>query len=333
MRILVIGGTLFIGRLLVDELVKAGHDVAVLHRKPKHDLGRKVENLMGDRNDSQSLAEALSGRRFDAVYDNVYDWERGTTAAQVEATVRICGGDRLSRYIFMSSVAAYGDGLNHKESDPLAPDYHANPYIRHKASTERHLFRMHSQTDLPVVTFRPPFIYGAGNPFYREQFFWDRLRAGRPIIIPGDGHRLMQFVYVQDLVKAMVRALDEPRAVGEAFNIGDPKPVTQVELIEKLAKVAGVEPVLARVPRDFIQQAGGNAMDEPYYFGEYFDLPPITENIGKVTRVLKIKLTPFEAGLKETYRWYTRNHKPRTSGFDFDDRILSMAKTGSPASV
>jgi 2'-hydroxyisoflavone reductase len=333
MKVLVIGGTLFIGRLLVEDLVKAGHEVAVLHRKPKHEFGRRVENIAADRNDQGSLEEALSGRRFEAVYDNVYDWERGTTAAQVEATVQACGGIRLARYIFMSSVAAYGDGLNHKESDPLAPDYHANPYIRHKASTERLLFRMHSQKGLPVVTFRPPFVYGPHNPFYREQFFWDRLRAGRPIIIPGDGHRLMQFVYVHDLVNALVHALIEPRAVGEAFNIADPKAVTQVEFIERLAKAAGVEPVLARVSRDIIQQAGGNPMDEPYYFGEYFDIPPITENIGKVTRVLKMKLTPSDIGLKETYRWYTRNHRPRTSGFDFDDKVLSMAKTGSPASV
>jgi len=94
-----------------------------------------------------------------------------------------------------------------------------------------------------------------------------------------------------------------------------------------------VEPTLVRVPRDVIQQAGGNAMTEPYYFGEYFDLPPITMNIGKVTRVLKMKLTPFEAGLKDEYRWYTRNHKARTAGFEFDDKVLAMAKTGSPASV
>ncbi len=46
-----------------------------------------------------------------------------------------------------------------------------------------------------------------------------------------------------------------------------------------------------------------------------------------------MKLTPFDAGLKETYRWYTRNHKARTGGFDFDDKVLALAKTGSPASV
>jgi 2'-hydroxyisoflavone reductase len=332
MKVLVIGGTLFIGRALVEELVKAEHEVAVLHRKAKHDFGRRVDNIMADRNDGDAMRETLSTRRFDVVFDNVYDWERGTTAEQVEATARALG-DRLTRYIFISSVGAYGDGLNHKESDPLAPDYHAIPYVRHKATTERLLFRMHAQTGLPLVTFRPPFVYGPGNPFYREQFFWDRLRAGRSIVIPGDGHRLMQFVYVHDLVAAMVRAMEEPRAVGEAFNIGDSKPITQVELVEKLARAANVEPTLARVPRESIQQAGGNAMEEPFYFGEYFDLPPITENIGKVTRMLKVRMTPFETGLKETYRWYTRNHKPRTAGFEFDDKLLALAKAGSPASV
>jgi len=143
----------------------------------------------------------------------------------------------------------------------------------------------------------------------------------------------MQFAYVNDVVEALMRAMEEPRAVGEAFNMGDPKPLTQVEVVERLAKAANTEASLARVPRDLILQAGGNAMEEPFYFGEYFDVPPITENIGKVTRVLKMKLTPFEVGLKETYRWYTRNHKARTAGFEFDDKLLPLAKTVSPASV
>src|SRR5215471_12120178 len=125
MRVLVIGGTMFIGRLLVAELLKAGHEVTVLHRKPKHDLGKRVQNLVADRNDAAALKNALRFSSFQVIFDNVYDWERGTTAAQVEATaqaVLATSGDRLSRYIFMSSVAAYGDGLNHHDGDPLAPD-------------------------------------------------------------------------------------------------------------------------------------------------------------------------------------------------------------------
>lgn len=327
MKVLVIGGTLFIGRYLVEELVKAGHDVTVLHRKPKHDLGRRVGNIAADRNDPKAMQEAMTGYRFEAVYDNAYDWERGTTAAHVEAAVQPLVG-RISRYIFTSSVAAYGDGLNHYEGDPLAPDNHPDPYVRNKATTERMLFRLHQRTGFPVVTFRPPFVYGPGNPFYREAFFWDRMRAGRPIIIPGDGHRLMQFVYVHDLVRAMVRALEEPAAAGESFNIGNPRPVSQAELLSILAQTAGAEPALVRVPRELIQQAGGDPMGNPAYFGVYFDLTPITENVTKVTRVLKVKPTPFDAGLKETYRWYLRSKRPQPD-YTFEDRLLELARNGA----
>lgn len=330
MKVLVIGGTSFIGRYQVAELLKAGHEVTVLHRNAGHNLGRRVGNIAADRNDPAAMRQALAGRRFDIVFDNAYDWERGTTAAHVEATVQALG-NRLSRYIFMSSVAAYGDGLNHYEGDPLAPDNHSDPYVSNKAVTERMLFRLHQKTGFPVTTFRPPFVYGPGNPFYREAFFWDRLRAGRPIVIPGDGHRLMQFVYVHDLVQATLRAMDEPAAAGEAFNIGNSRPVSQSELVGILAQVAGLEATLVRIPRDTIQQAGGNAMGEPAYFGVYFDLLPITENVTKVTRVLKIRPTPFEQGLKDTWRAYLRARRALPTDFSFEDRLLQMARgTSAP---
>ena len=179
MRVLVIGGTLFIGKSLVKRLLGEEHEVTVLHRKPDNPFGRRVRNLAADRNDAASVKKAVNGYKFDAVYDLAYDWKRGTTGAQVEATAKAIPGP-LSRYIFMSSVAAYGDGLNHSEDDPLAPDSHPDPYVRNKASSERALFRMFHESKFPVVTMRPPFVYGPGNPFYREAFFWDRLKLGRP---------------------------------------------------------------------------------------------------------------------------------------------------------
>src|ERR1700681_1377094 len=221
MNCLVIGGTQFIGRQLVAELLKAGHAVTVLHRRPKHDLGRRVKNITADRNDPQAIKSALAGTKFEVVFDHVYDWERGTSAAQVEGTARAIG-NRLHRYVFMSSVAAYGDGLNHHEGDALAPDDAPELYVRNKAMSERALFRLHQRIGLPVVTLRPPYIYGPGNPYYREAFFWNRLRANRSIILPGDGRRLAQFIYVKDLVKACIKVMDEPAAIGHAFNIANP---------------------------------------------------------------------------------------------------------------
>ncbi len=69
-----------------------------------------------------------------------------------------------------------------------------------------------------------------------KQFFWDRMRADRPVIVPGDGGRLMQFVYIKDLVAAMMRSMSEPGAVGQSFNIGNERPMTQMELVHALAK-------------------------------------------------------------------------------------------------
>ena len=80
MNCLVIGGTGFVGQTLVAELLKAGHSVAVMHRRAKHNLGRRVRNIVADRNDGQAVRTALAGSNFDLVFDNVYDWDRGTTA-------------------------------------------------------------------------------------------------------------------------------------------------------------------------------------------------------------------------------------------------------------
>ncbi|HEX4810712.1 MAG TPA: NAD-dependent epimerase/dehydratase family protein [Bryobacteraceae bacterium] len=322
-RILVIGGTLFYGRLLVTELLHSGHEVYLLHRQETHSFGKRVHNLVADRNDAAAVRRAVGNTRFDVVYDNVYDWEHGTTGAQVEATAHIFDG-RVSRYVFMSSVAAYGDGLNHHEGDALAPDDHPDPYVRNKAMSERTLFRMHQRNGFPVVTLRPPFVYGAGNPYYREAFFWDRLRAGRPIILPSDGHRLMQFVYVNDLVDMALKVIELRNVAGHAFNAGNPRAITQHELIAELAKTAGVkDPQLISIPRERIHRAGGQAIGSKLYFGYYFDVPAITEVITKAQRMLGFRPTDFAEGLRNTYRAYLKKRTFDKADFTFEDELIA----------
>lgn len=323
-RILVIGGTQFIGRLLVERLSSAGHEVHVLHRKLKNPFSKRVHNLVANRNDAGSIRKAVGSIRFDAVYDFAYDWEHGTTGVQVEATAQIFDG-KVARYVFMSSVAAYGDGLNHHEGDALAPDDHPNPYSRNKAMSERALFRLHQRTGFPIVTLRPPFVYGPGNPFYREAFFWDRLRAGRPVILPSDGHRLMQFIYVHDLVELAIRVVESRNTVGHAFNAANTRAVTQHELLLDLARAAGVkEPELASIPRELIHRAGGQAFgNEKLYFGDYFDLPAITQIITKAQRMLTFKPADFEEGLRVTYRAYLHKRGFPKPDFSFENDLLS----------
>jgi 2'-hydroxyisoflavone reductase len=322
-RILVIGGTHFIGKLLVSELLKAGHEVHILHRKQRQPFGKRVHNLVGDRNNAASVRKAVGATRFDVVFDTAYDWERGTSGAEIAETAQIFDG-KVSRYIFMSSVAAYGDGLNHHEGDALAPDDHPNAYARNKAMSERALFRLHQRTGFPIITLRPPFVYGAANPYYREAFFWDRFRAGRQVIVPSEGHRLMQFIYVKDLVDLALRAMELRTTVGHAFNTANPRAITQHELLMHLARVAGVkEPQLVSLPRELIQRAGGQVIGDKMYFGSYYDLPAITQIITKAQRMLSFKPVEFDVGLKAAYRAYLKKRGYPKPDYTFEDELLS----------
>lgn len=282
-RALVVGGTLFIGRVLVEKLKARGYEVSILSRS---------SGIRADRNNPDEVRRALAGLRFDVVFDNVYDWERGTTADQVAGTAEACLHEGLRRYVFMSSVAAYGEeGMQVRyEDSPLAPDDYRLVYSRDKAMSERALFAM---PGLPVCTLRPPFVYGPRNPFHREAFFWERL--GQRVLIPEHGERTMQFIHVDDLAEIAILAVEHPDAAGLAFNAANPEAVTQVEFVDALASAAGGSFEKVFVPREELP-AGA--------FGEYLDLPPIPQDTSNVQNVLQFTTRPFAEGLRQTYEWW-----------------------------
>ena len=320
-RALVIGGTLFIGRALVRRLLARGDDVTILHRRTKQPFVGQAAEILCDRNDTADIARKLNAVRFDVVYDNVYDWQRGTTAEQVKAAA-LAAAPGLRRYVFTSSVAAYGEGLNLSEDHPLAPEDHPEDYVRNKAQTERMLFRLHEDEGLPAATLRPPYVYGPENPFYREAFFWDRLLAGRPILLPDDGERLMQFVLADDLARAAILAADTDVSAGRAYNIAHQSAITQRAFVEALADAAGRRADLVPVPRERLIELGGNVFEPPFYFAQYFDMPPITQNTVRAGQELGFEPTSWRKGLRRTFECYLSRERP-AADFSFDDKVLS----------
>jgi 2'-hydroxyisoflavone reductase len=324
-RTLVIGGTLFIGRALVERLLGQGDEVTILHRSQGTPYGERVQEIQCDRNDESAVRSALAGTAFEVVYDNVYDWERGTEAEPVAAAARAAAeGGSLRRYVFTSSVAVYGGGPEFEEDDELVPPDHPEPYMRQKAESERALFRLHRDEGIPVSTLRPAFIYGPGNPFPREAFFWDRIVADRPVIIPGDGTRTMQWAHVEDVARALIRAAERDQAVGRAYNMGTYPPVTQREFVEALARAAGRSARLVHVPREEIQAAGGGIFAPPLYFGAYLDIPPITVRTERARAELGLDPIPLDEGLRATFASYQAHPGP-TPDFSWEDQLLGEA--------
>lgn len=325
-RVLVIGGTLFIGKALVERLLDRGDDVTILHRGRHNPFAGRTAELHADRNDGAAVADLIRGRGFELVFDNVYDWQRGTTAAPVEQAARACGDSAsagsLSRYVFMSSVAAYGSGESVSEDAPLAAPDDPDAYCRNKADTERMLFRLNQEEGLPAVTLRPPYIYGPENPFYREQFFFDRILAGRPVIVPGDGSREMQFVLVDDLVEAAIRASELETAVGRAYNVAQEFAVTQDQLVDAVAEACERPVEKIHVGREKLLSLGGQVFEPPYYFAQYYDMPPITQKIDRARADLGLEPTPFVEGLRRSLAWYKSQERPEPD-FSFDEKVLT----------
>jgi 2'-hydroxyisoflavone reductase len=320
-RALVIGGTLFIGRALVEQLLARGDDVVIMHRGTGTPFGKRVGEIQCDRNDVAAVQAALEGSRFDVVYDNVYDWQRGTTAEQVAAAASAVASERLRRYVFTSSVAVYAESAR-DDDGPLVASDHPNVYAAQKADSERALFELHRRSGVPVSTVRPAFIYGPHNPFDREAFFWDRIRAGRPVIVPGDGERTMQWVHVRDVARAAILAAGTGRAIGRAYTLAGYPPISQIEFVRLLASIAGKHVDLVHIDRQQIQRLGGQLFAPPYYFGVYLDVPLAALPMDRSEAELGLELMPLEGGLRETYRWYQQQQRPKPD-FSWEDRLLS----------
>lgn len=325
-RVLVIGGTLFIGRALVEQLVARGDHVTVMHRGRGHPFGDQVAELRCDRTDVAAVRAALDGAGFEVVYDNVYDWERGTTGQQVAAAA-LAASAGLRRYVFTSSVAAYPDGDpkgGYDEDAPLRRSDDRNVYGAQKADSEHALFALHRERGVPVTTLRPAFVYGPHDPFDRASFFWDRILRGRPVIVPEDGERTMQWVHVRDVARAAILATERDAAAGRAYNLGNWPPISQADFVRLLAGVAGRPVELVPVPRARLEQAGGSLVAPPLYFGAYLDLPPITVRPERARAELGLELTPLEEGMRDTFAWYERQRRPEPD-VSWEDRVLSAA--------
>ncbi len=326
-RSLVIGGTLFIGRALVEQLLERGDDVVIMHRGTGTPFGARVGEIACDRNDIASVTAALDGAQFDFIYDNVFDWNRGTSAEQVSAaaTARVKG---LRRYVFTSSVAVYAPGdFERSEDAALVQSDDANGYGAKKADSERALFALGRERGIPVSTFLPSFFLGPKNRFDRESFFWDRLTAGRPILIPDDGRTTMQWVYSQDIARASVLASERDVAIGRAYNVANYPPITHADFVHLLARVAGTTANLVFAPRERLLALGGGLARPPYYFGAYLDLHDLTVRPDRAQSELGLALTSLEDGFRETFRWYKQQERTKPD-FSWEDK--AFAALGPP---
>ena len=266
MKILVLGGTRFIGKSLVARLAAEKHDVHVLSR---HDApGATVHK--GDRRDAALLSH-LAAAGFETVIDFL-----GMNGSDSQLAVDAFRG-RTSRFVHISTGAIYwvqnATRCPWIESDDALPlrdraraDAEEYDYGIAKRECET-VLRTAAREGFPAVIVRAPVVSGPGDWRRRDLYWVRRLLEKRPCVMPDGGHNVFNHVYVDDLVSLLaVLAVDRTLAPGEAFNACDRVFTSLREYVGWFADILGVSATLVDVPRAAIQRAGLH--DRSFFFAD-----------------------------------------------------------------
>ncbi|HIK09093.1 MAG TPA: NAD-dependent epimerase/dehydratase family protein [Oscillatoriaceae cyanobacterium M33_DOE_052] len=235
MRVLIMGGTRFIGVYLTKILVEQGHEVVLFNRGNKPAPVPGVKQIQGDRTQPEILQQQLAGENFDAIFDN-----NGRELSDTAPLAELFAG-KIQHFVYVSSAGVYlkSDQMPHIEGDAT------DPKSRHKGKFETEAYL--AKTGLPFTSIRPVYIYGPQNYNPLESWFFDRIVRDRPIPIPGNGQHITQLGHVKDLAAAMAAVLGNHKAINQIYNVSGSRYVTFDGLARACAAAAGKSPDAVKI--------------------------------------------------------------------------------------
>lgn len=323
MKVLMIGGTVFIGRATALELAGAGHEIAFLHRgQQEPDDLPEGTHIHVERAEIASARDQIEDFAPDAVIDNM-----AMTASDAESALAVLGDLRMLVTSSMDTYRAYTFVMNGKAEEPVPID-ETSP-----VRDERYPYKgqggpdwMDAYDKLDVeerylergaTVARLPMVYGPRDGQRREWFILRRVHAGREAIPIGSGSWLAAKGYVDDVARGLRLALESDSARGEIFNMGETRTYPMGQWAEMILEAAGSEAELIRVRDDQLPDDLGITGTIPQH---------LLVDSGKARRFLGFEDTDPREALRATVAWHLA-HPPEgvDPGFDADDVALQLA--------
>ena len=298
MRLLVLGGTKFLGRYAVEAALAQGHDVTIFTRgQTNPDLFPEAEHLIGDRD---GKLDALRGQEWDGVVDTC-----GFVPRVVRQSAELLA-DAVQRYVFVSSISVYADPSQPlDESSPLeqledpASENVEQDYGALKAAVERVVTEIYGVRGTNV---RAGLIVGPHDPTERFTYWPRRLAEGGDVLAPGDPNTRVQFIDVRDLGAWLVQLAEH--GPGGNFNATGPaEPLTLGQLLERAIATLDSDARLHWVDDTTLIDAE---------VGPWMELPlwlPGDEHSGMMSadialaRAAGLRFRPVEDTVRDTLAW------------------------------
>lgn len=249
MKVLVIGGTQFVGRHTVERLLHLGHEVVLVNRgKSGPDLFPSVRKILCDRSHEDFITLLKKERSFDALIDFCAYYPR-----EVEKLLPILPG-LTGHYVQISSVSAYRatemDSISFiRDDDALSGCTRdeeidrTNPtYGKRKAKCEQ-LAMAQSAIGVPVTIFRPSLIYGKYDQTDRFAYWVWRVAQNKPFLIPDDGLCTTQRTYAPDFAEVIISALHSKSALHQAYNFAEVEPMSLRATLQIIGEHLRIDPL------------------------------------------------------------------------------------------
>jgi nucleoside-diphosphate-sugar epimerase len=303
-NILILGGSRFIGYLMLSKLIKDGHNITVFNRQlsvPPAPFPKATTFVRGNRNNPQDL-EHLFNQRYDAIIDI-----SGFTPDHVEPIIKKYSS-RIGHYIFISTTSVF------KTPSPPNPMTEESPrillkntYGGDKALTENLL--LNYKKVLPVTVFRPQGVIGPYEPNLEGLVFY-RIINNFPILVGKNINVQMNHLLVFDLIRAITLSIGNSKTFGKIYNIANDDKLNLIEFINLCGKICSITPIIKH--EEMISKYKNINFVKKKRHVDFFAVWPefdLVCNNSLVKEELKIKFTSIKESLSINHSWLMKDIK------------------------
>jgi nucleoside-diphosphate-sugar epimerase len=302
MKVLFIGGTGIISSACSELAIQTGIDLYLLNRgKSFRPSPAGAIQLHGDIHQPSSVTDVLGNLTFDAVVEWI-----AFTPEQVKADIELFRS-RTGQFVFISSASAYQkppESLPITEKTPLYNPFWQ--YSRNKAACEALLEKTGRDEGFPYTVVRPSHTYDRTLlPFQGGYTTVARMRAGKPVVVHGDGTSTWTMTHHRDFAVGLVGLLGNPQAIGDSFHITSDEWLSWNQIYTIVAQAAGVEADLVHVPSDLIAMFDtewGDSLLGDKAHSTVFDNSKIRQLVPQFKPAI-----PFQQGAQEIMAWYNED--------------------------
>ena len=322
-NILILGGSRFIGYLMLSELIREGHNITIFNRQlriPPAPFPKGTKFVRGDRNRSEDL-KYLFNQTYDAIIDI-----SGFTPDHVEPIIKKYSS-RIRHYIFISSTSVYRTPPPNPMIEESPRIFLKNTYGGNKALTEDLL--LNYKKVLPVTIFRPQGVIGPYDPRIAGLIFY-RIINRLPILIEKNTNVQENHLFVFDLIRAVTLSIGNSNAFGKIYNIAGDDKVTLIEFINLCGKICAITPTTKN--KEMILKYKDinftNKMRHFDFFSPWSEFDTVCSN-SLVKKELKITFASLKETLLKTYSWLIEDKK-RLNNFSLRDERYILYNLSIP---